>query len=164
MDKEGCKKPKIFKTAAIAAGSIALALLIFGAGVSVGIHKARFSSRFGENYEKNFMGPRPGGPMGGPKGFFQDMESRDFRHGHGIAGTIVSIAQNSIVIKDLENKETSVTITDKTIIKDRRNDIKITDLKQNQKIVVLGKPGDDGVIGADLIRIFDDNQNNNPQN
>jgi hypothetical protein len=164
MDKEECKKPKIFKTAAIAAGSITLALLIFGAGVSVGIHKARFSYRFGENYERNFMGPRPEGPMGEPMGFFRDMDGRDFRNGHGIAGSIVSISDNNIVIKDPQNKETSVSVTDKTVIKDRRNDVKITDLKQDEKIVVIGKPGDNGVINADLIRIFDNNPNNNSQN
>jgi hypothetical protein len=164
MNKEECKKPKIFKTAAIAAGSIALALLIFGAGVSVGIHKARFSYRFGENYERNFMGPRPEGPMGVPMGFFRDMEGRDFRNGHGIAGNIVSISDNTIIIKDPQNKEISIAVDDKTVIKDRESDLKINDLKKDNRIVVLGKPGDNGVINADLIRVFNNNPANKPQN
>jgi hypothetical protein len=154
-------KSKKFKIAAGIVGSFILALVIFGAGVSVGIHKARFSYRFGENYEKNFMGPRPEGPMGGPMGFFRDMEGRDFRNGHGIAGSIVSIADNTIVIKDKENKEISIAVTDKTAIKDGRDDLKITDLKQNERIVVIGKPSDNGVVNADLIRVFSDNQPNN---
>lgn len=148
-------KSKKLKVAAGIVGAFVLALVIFGAGVSVGIHKARFSYRFGENYEKNFMGPLPGGPMGGPMGFFRDMEGRDFRNGHGIAGSIISIADNTIVIKDQENKEISIAVTDKTIIKDNRNDIKISDLKQDEKIVIIGKPGDSGVINADLIRVFE---------
>jgi hypothetical protein len=158
-------KSKKFKIAAGVVGSFILALVIFGAGVSVGIHKARFSYRFGENYEKNFMGPRPGGPMGGPRGFFRDMEGRDFRNGHGISGNIISITDNTIVIKDQENKEISIAVTDKTVIKDNRNDIKIADLAQDEKIVVIGKPGDNGVINADLIRVFNNDQkNNNPAN
>jgi hypothetical protein len=152
---------KKFKIAAGVVGMFILALVIFGAGVAVGIHKARFSYRFGENYERNFMSPRSGGPMGGPMGFFRDMSGRDFRNGHGIAGNIVSIADNTIVIKDPENKETTVAVTDKTVIKDRRNDIKITDLTPDEKIVVIGKPEDNGVINADLIRVFG---NNNPKN
>lgn len=153
-------KSKKFKIAAGIVGSFILALFIFGAGVSIGIHKARFSNDFGRNYEKNFMGPRLGGPMGGPMEFFRDMEGRDIRHGHGIAGKIVSISDNTIVIKDPENKETSIAVTDKTVIKDKGADIKISDLEQDEKIVVIGKPGDNGVINADLIRIF----SNNPQN
>jgi hypothetical protein len=162
-------KSKKFKIAAGIVGSFILALVIFGAGVAVGIHKARFSYRFGENYERNFMGPRDRGPMGGPMGFFRDMEGRDFRNGHGISGSIISIADNTIVIKDQENKEISIAVTDKTVIKDNRSDIKIADLKQDEKIVVLGKPGDNGVINADLIRVFNNDQphnnpSNNPQN
>jgi hypothetical protein len=158
-------KSKKFKIAAGIIGSLILALVIFGTGVSVGIHKARFSYRFGENYERNFMGPRKGGPMGGPMGFFRDMEGRDFRNGHGISGNIVSIADNTIIIKDQENKEISIDITDKTVIKDNGSDIKIADLAQNEKIVVIGKPGDNGVINADLIRVFNNDQsNNNPNN
>lgn len=157
-------KSKKFKMASGIVGALILAFIIFGAGVSVGIHKARFSYKFGENYERNFMGPRDKGPMGKPMGFFRDMEGRDFRNGHGIAGSIVSISDNTIIIKDSENKETSIAVNDKTAIKDRRDDIKITDLKRDEKIVVLGKPGDNGVINADLIRVFENNPNNNPQN
>jgi hypothetical protein len=51
-------------------------------------------------------------------------------------------------------------VTDKTIIKLRRDDIKITDLKNDQQVVVMGKPGDDGVVNADLIRVFDNNKIN----
>ena len=155
-------KSKKFKIAAGIVGSFILALIIFGAGVAVGIHKARFSYRFGENYERNFMGPRPDGPMGGPIGFFQDMEGRDFRNGHGTVGEIISISENTLVIKDPEGKENSVAISDSTIIKDRRDSIKITDLKTNEKIAVLGKPDNNGVINADLIRVLPEFQPNNP--
>lgn len=160
---------KKLKIASIIAGSIVAALVIFVAGVNVGIHKAKFSYKFGENYERNFMNPgmmNPGGPNGqmgmGQPGFpdrianFPDrVEGKNFRNPHGISGTIISISDNSLVIKDKDNKENSVAISDQTVIKSGRDDIKISDLKTNDQIVVIGKPGDDGKVNADFIRIFD---------
>lgn len=166
-------KSKSFKVAAIAIGSIVIALIIFTAGVNVGFHKAKFSFKFGENYERNFMGPYPGmdkpmnlnGPMGMMREKVRDFEGSDFRNPHGISGTIISISENSLVIKDKDNKENTVSVDDGTVIKLGRDDIKIGDLKTEEQIVVIGKPGDDGVVVADLIRVFDkniiDNQNNN---
>jgi len=149
-------KLKPLKIIAGIIGGFILASLIFSAGVFVGLKKAKFSYRWGENYERNFMGPRP--PMG-PMGFFHEMEGRDFRNPHGLAGTIVSITDNNLVVKDQDNKENTVAVTDKTIIKDRGLDLKISDLKQDQKVVIMGKPQDNGVINADLIRVFDINLN-----
>jgi hypothetical protein len=162
-------KSKSFKIAAVITGSIIMALLIFTAGVNVGLHKARFSYNFGENYEKNFMGPHPEmdrnqGPMGMMGEGFRNFEGRNFRNPHGISGTIISISENSLVIKDKDNKESTVSVSEKTVIKSGRDDIKIGDLKTEDQIVIIGKPGDDGVIGADLIRIFDKNIGNNQNN
>lgn len=156
---------KKFKIAVAILGVVLVMLASFAVGISVGLHKARFSGRFGENYEKNFMGPRPEmgepmGPMGMMKEKFKDMEGRDFRNAHGLAGTIISIMNNSLVIKDRDNKENSIAITDKTVMKSGRDDIKISDLKQNDSIVVMGRPSEDGTINADLIRVFENAENN----
>lgn len=162
-------KSKKFKIAVAILGVVLVALVSFAVGISVGLHKARFSGRFGENYEKNFMGPMPPimgmpmGPMGMMKEKFDDMEGRGFRNAHGLAGTILSIADNSLVVKDKDNKENAITITDKTIIKSGRNDIKIDSLKQNDNIVVMGQPSEDGTINADLIRVFNENNNRGNQ-
>ena len=43
-------------------------------------------------------------------------------------------------------------------------DLKINDLKSGERIVIMGKPGDNGVIEADLIRVFENNSNNNSTN
>lgn len=144
------------RVAAIVVGSVVVALVIFAAGVSVGTHKARFSGKFAENYERNFMGPERGlmGPMGGPGMFMREFEGRGFRNAHGIVGEIISISDNKIVIKDPEDQENTITVDDGTIIKRGRDSIKITDLKNDEKIAVMGKPGDDGAVKADLIRVF----------
>jgi len=158
-------KSKKFKVAAIITGSVVVALVIFTAGVNVGFHKAKFSFKFGENYEKNFMGPRPGinmpgGPMGMMREQVRNLEGSDFRNPHGISGTIISISDNNLVVKDRDSKENTVAVSDKTTIKSGRDDIKIGDLKTDEQIIVMGRPGDSGVINADLIRVFDPSGNN----
>ena len=65
------------------------------------------------------------------------------------------------VIKDRDNKENTISVNDKTIINLGRDTIKIGDLKNDENVVVIGKPGDNGVINADLVRVFDKGINNN---
>jgi hypothetical protein len=156
MDTKEIIASKKSKIAALAVGVFIIALVSFAAGVAVGFHKARFSYQWGANYERNFMGPRMGNR--GPGGMMQDFEGRGFRNAHGIAGQIISVSDSSIVIKDRNGQENTVTVSDKTLIKSGSNDIKITDLKSDENIVVMGQPGDNGTINADLIRVFDTNQ------
>jgi len=163
-------KSKTFKIIAAIVGAFLIAVVCFGAGVAIGLHKARFSNDFGKNYEQNFMGSRGGegrGMMGGRSGFIGGMmnqlEGRDFRNAHGLAGTIISITDNNIVVKDKDNKENTVAVSDNTLIKSRGADLKITDLKQNDQVVVMGNPADNGVVNASLIRVFN-NTNNTTNN
>jgi hypothetical protein len=163
MSAQEVLKSKKFKIAALAVGVIIIALVSFSAGVGVGFHKARFSYKFGENYERNFVG----GPFQGPgmmergsRGMMDDFEGRGFRNGHGIAGTIISVANNQIVIKDRDGQENTISVSDKTLIKQGQNTISINDLKNDEQIVVMGRPGDNGTINADLIRVFDNGNNN----
>ncbi|MCX6766772.1 MAG: hypothetical protein NT170_03275 [Candidatus Moranbacteria bacterium] len=157
-------KSKKFKIAALAVGVVILMLVSFAGGVAVGFHKARFSYKFGENYERNFVGGpfQEPGMMGGrgPQGMMGGFEGNGFRNGHGIAGAIISVADNKIVIKDRDGQENTISVSDQTLIKSGQDTIKIADLKQDEQIVVMGRPGDNGTINADLIRVFD-NRNNN---
>jgi hypothetical protein len=155
------------KIAALAVGAFILALVSFAGGVAIGFHKARFSYKFGENYERNFVGGPFQGPNGmmeehGPQGMMGNFEGRGFRNGHGIAGSVISISNNTIVIKDRNGQENTITVGDTTLIKRGQDTIKINDLKNNEQIVVMGQPGDNGTVSADLIRVFD-NGNNNSQ-
>jgi hypothetical protein len=72
-----------------------------------------------------------------------------------LAGSIISITDNNLVIKDRDGKENTVTVTDKTVIKSGRENLKIGDLKAGDQIVVLGNPAENGVVNADLIRVFE---------
>ena len=158
------QKSKNILIAALIIGGILVILASFASGVAVGLHKGRFSNNFGKNYERNFMGSRfdeGRGTMGSRNGFIggmmREFSGRDFRNAHGLSGTIISIADNSLIIKDRDNKENTVAVTDKTVIRQGRDNLQISDLKTNDQVVVIGKPGDNGVINADLIRLFGNN-------
>jgi hypothetical protein len=148
-------KSRGFKMAAIAVAFISVALVSFVGGVKVGSHRALFSARWGENYAKNFMGERlPMDRSGFFGGMMHNPEGNDFRNANGLAGTIISVATDKLIIKDRDGKENTVAVTDKTIIKGQANDLKISDLKANDKVVVMGRPSADGTVSADLIRVF----------
>jgi hypothetical protein len=157
----GSKKIQI---AVLLVGVFFIALVSFSVGVAVGFKKARFSYKFGENYERNFIGGPPGsmGMMGdrGPRDMMRGFEGRGFRNGHGIAGTVISIADSKIIIKDRDGQENTISVGDRTLIKRGQDTIGINDLKNDEQIVVMGKPDDSGTIDADLIRVLDNNDNN----
>jgi len=158
-------KNKNLKTVAIVVGSLFAIIVVFAAGVAVGLNKARFSSDFGRNYERNFLGSRFDDDRsmmgrGSIGGMMREFSGRDFRNAHGLSGTIISITENNLIIKDRDNKENTVAVTDKTVIRQGRDNLKVNDLKNNDQIVVIGNPGNDGIINADLIRLFNNNQNN----
>ena len=172
MDKlKKVVESKYFKVAFYSVAIVTFVAIVFGAGVSVGLHKARYSYQWGANYERNFagrpqhrqMGPGGLGDPEGPMGFFGG-GGREMRNANGLAGTVVSIADNLIVIKDEQNKENTVSVSDKTIIKAGRDEIKIGDLKNDERVVVIGKPDDKGTVAAEFIRVFDNNTNNPNQN
>ncbi len=150
-------KSKGFKIAFLVAAFILVVLISFAAGAKIGFRKALFSCNWGKNYERNFMGPRPSfGKPGFFGGMMRDFEGRDFRNSHGLSGTIISITDNKIIIKDRDNKENTVEVTDKTIIHRRHfSDLKLKDLKIDDRIVVIGKPDESGIIEAILIRVFE---------
>lgn len=142
---------RVLIIAAMVTGIVLVAVGSFALGFSAGLHKARFSYRFGENYERNFM-----------KSERQEMRDRImkkvdgklFRSGHGVAGQILSIAEGSIIVSGSEGQENSVITSDTTTIMKGGEKVSLTDLRTGERIVVLGRPSDDGSIQADLIRVF----------
>ncbi|MFA6534293.1 MAG: hypothetical protein WCT37_03930 [Patescibacteria group bacterium] len=137
---------KAFKTVNVCLVGLIVFLLIFGTGMAVGFRKAAFSFKWGENYHNNFGGP-PGGMMG-------EFRGRDLIDAHGVAGTIIKIDGNSLVIAGQNNVETIVLLTDKTVINQLRENIQPADLRVDENIVVIGEPNDQGQIEAKLIRVL----------
>jgi hypothetical protein len=142
---------KIFRYTLVILGVIVIALLIFQLGMRVGFTKADFSYKWGENYHKNFAGPR--------EGFFGDWRKMplppgDFLEAHGVFGSIIRIDGSTLVIKGSDNIEKTVLISDKTQIQDRRETLKVGDLKVDDQVVIIGSPTKDGQIEAKFIRIM----------
>ncbi len=155
---------KYFKLVSITVGVLIVALSGFAAGIAVGIHKAKFSYAWGENYERNFVGNR-GGVMGDNRGEKigngqgsmmerSGFDGRDFRNAHGVAGKVLSVSDTSLIISDRSNKENTVTVTEKTILKRNGEDVKLSDIAKDDTVVVIGAPGENGVVNADFIRVF----------
>ncbi len=132
-----------------------LALLIgsFGLGVAVGYHKARFSYAWGENYHRNFGGPRGG--------MFFGFGGGDFIDAHGTFGQVIKIEvatktgeASTLVLKGKDGVEKIVLVSDDTSITRFRDKLKISDIKNDDYVTIIGEPNDKGQIVAKLIRII----------
>lgn len=125
---------------------LAIVFAIFQAGIFVGFHKASFLFNYGDNYYRNFGGQNyrnmgPGKMMidGG---------------GHGVTGKIIKTEGNKIFVLGDDNIEKIINISSTTKIFERRDQIKISDLKADQSIVTIGNPDANGQINANLIRVI----------
>lgn len=158
MDEKEGMQSKTMKRTTVVIGVLLVAFVSFAGGLAVGFHKARFSYAFGENYERNFMGrdrDEVGGeprmmPFGAPRNF----DGSGFRNGHGLIGEVISLSGHSVVVKDPSGKENIVALSDETLVRGGRDEMKIVDLQTGNKIAVIGKPGDDGTVNADFIRVL----------
>jgi hypothetical protein len=157
MDFNKLFQQKTFKTGIIIICAIIVLLLVFKVGVVVGYKKAQFSYRWGENYHRNFAGPR-GGFLGDFRRGFLD---RDYINAHGVFGSIIKIDSSTdvgraatIIVESGDNVEKNVLISDKTIITNRREAIKASDLKVDDRVVIIGSPNEQGQIEARFIRVF----------
>jgi hypothetical protein len=132
--------------------AIVAIVLVFGLGVFVGEKKAKFSYHWAENYHRMFAGPKAGflGNLKMPP--FPPFD--EFIEGHGTFGEIIKIEGNNLVVKGRGNVEKVIVVTEKTVIKSGRKDIKFSDLKIGDMIVIIGSPNDKGQIEAKLIRVF----------
>lgn len=126
---------------------IVLLLASFNAGMMVGYKKAQFSYLWGAQYHKNFGGPRGG--------FMRDIRGdRDFINSHGIAGSVISVDGSTITIKGRDDVEQSIVIDSDTSIRSGRETIPVSEVKPDDRLVILGRPNDQGQIQAKFIRIF----------
>ncbi|MFA6348419.1 MAG: hypothetical protein WCX30_03250 [Candidatus Paceibacterota bacterium] len=123
-------------------GETILLLLTFGIGMMVGSKKADFSCNMDKNYERNFGG----------SGFPEDLNGAP--QGGRIFGQIIKIENDAIVIKDSDSIEKIISTKGDVSIKKFRDTIKLSDLKVDDRIVVIGSPNDSGEIEAKLIRVM----------
>jgi hypothetical protein len=140
------KMLNILKWTIVGILSFAIAVLSFGVGVRVGEERAQFSFRWAEDYHRNFGGP--------DSGIFGNMPGNEFMSGHGIFGSIIKIDEKTLIIKDKDNTEKTVVILDNTTIVDKINTVKLSDLKIDDNVVIIGSPNQQGEIEAKFIRLL----------
>ena len=144
-------RDRIIKWTLISIGGLILLLLVFQAGIFVGVHKAGFSRAYSDNYEKNFGGPKMIFQMRVPPG----IAPGELMNGHGTAGQVVKIDDDgSIVIKGVGEAEKIINTDDNTFILRGRDNIRLTDINPGDQATVIGAPDDKGNILAKIIRIF----------
>jgi hypothetical protein len=143
---ENIYKSKSVKWIIISIGIVIFTLGVLRIGISVGYHKAKFAGQFGNNFERNFLGPKDGNR----KMFFDG----GIPGGHGAFGEILSINLPNLIITGPDNLEKTVLIGTSTLIRRFQENIKNTDLKIGDSVVVIGNPNDEGQVEASLIRIM----------
>lgn len=147
MDLNNFFQSKIFTVILIIIGAFIILLLVFKLGMDIGFRKANFSYQWGENYYRNFAGPA--------EKFPQSMTGADdFMSPHGVLGEIIKIDDPNLVIKDRNYLEKVVLVKDDTVIRNLKQNIKLSDLKINENVIVIGESNESGQIEAGLIRIL----------
>jgi hypothetical protein len=138
---------KTFRTVLYTIGVLILILAIFQAGMFVGMKRASFFYGNGMGkYHRNFD-QRQEGPLFG-------MERGDFPNTHGTIGKIVKISLPTFVIADQDKVEKVVLMKDDSLVRQFRDEIKATDLKVGDFVVVMGTPNDKSQIEAKFVRIM----------
>ncbi|MFA9262080.1 MAG: hypothetical protein ACEQSB_01835 [Undibacterium sp.] len=143
---------RVLISVTVVLGILLLAASFFALGFSAGIHKARFSYRFGENYERNFVNSKEHGMR---DRMLREMDGKPFRSGHGVAGEILSVTDRTIALRGPDGQENSIQVTDGTVYNKGKDRVDLEALTVGDRIVVLGTPSEDGVVIANLIRVFD---------
>jgi len=135
-------KSKNFRRGIELVVAVLVLLVVFGAGVFVGLEKAQFSYSWGENYYRTFSGPKPPSPDLG------------YLNAHGAAGKILKVDASGIVLADNDNDEKNILINSQTLIKSGQLNFGVDRLKTGDYIVVIGSPDSQGEIRAQLIRVI----------
>jgi len=142
---------RVFRVAAF----IVAALVIFNAGMYVGYRKAAFTYRWSDNYYQNFAGPSRLHATGtGSMGMMLAGSPGGLIDGHGLFGTVMRVDQSGIVIEDRDGAEKVVAVPADALIREQGGTLALKDLKQGDKVVILGQPEASGQVTAHLVRVL----------
>ncbi len=122
-------------------------IFVFNVGEEFGYHKAevmeQMSSGYGHTFAPHDM------RHNGPFGYLSDDQTGT----HGVAGKVVSMTENKILVADNEGIEKTVLTDSNTIIRKQRDTITEAEIKPDDFVIVIGTPNNSGQITAKIIRI-----------
>ena len=133
----------------IGAGILCIAVIIFTAGMAVGMHKAEFGHHWNENYERNF-----GMIHHGPNDMFNMPLENNFPNAHGASGKIIKVELPTFIVEETDGTEKVVHIDTTTHIHTVTGNADQTAIVDDAGAVVIGEPNTDGQIEAKFIRIL----------
>jgi hypothetical protein len=145
-----------FKKITIITAGVIIMIMVFTAGIFVGIEKARYSFHWRDNYGCGHRMPDRFGP---PNPGQRDWGELPLPPGpvnfnaNGVAGNISAISSSSLTIIDRNNNSQIININNQTVISSHRQNIKPSELKIGDDVVAIGSPDDQGRIIAKFIRI-----------
>lgn len=149
---------EIIKVILMCLVGLIVALAVFSAGMFVGFHKAKFSYQWGDNYQRIFGMPREmqnkqsrGMEPRGPMRIFGD---EGFINPNSAAGTVIKTDTSTLFIKGDDNVERNIIVNSSTVIMQGHSQLKLSDLRTDDKVVILGSPSSTGQVEAKLIRVF----------
>ena len=88
--------------------------------------------------------------------FFTPRQFARHRSGHGVLGTIDSLANNQFTVKDRFGASKTIFLDDKTILRQDGSQIKFSDLKKGNRVIVIGRPLESkGAITAKVVRLYE---------
>jgi len=156
MNTDKIFQSKLFGGIILGIAILVILAFVFCLGIFVGSERANFSFRWADEYHRNF-----GGPQGGFFGDFMGMDQQ-FANANGSFGKIIKIdpstgsGQVILTVKDNDgdNTEKTILVDDKTIIICQRQNLKLSNLKIDSNIVVIGQPDNSGQVVARLIRVM----------
>lgn len=142
---------QLFKGILIGVGVMFVLLTVFWAGMFIGHTKAVFNYRMsqhmgGKQQEMPFERMRERGP--------RMMMRAPFLGGHGAVGNVVSADAKSIVVSGPDDVKRTVLIQKTTRISKGKKSINASEIRKNDKVVVLGRPNRSGQIEAKAIRVL----------
>ena len=142
---------KMFKGFIIGIATFLVLIIVFQAGVFVGFKKAGFSQMLGENYGRIFGDEKRPGMMGG---IFAGLPFDNLPGGHGAAGAVIKVSSSTIVVSEPNNIEKIVLLSDQTIIRKARDEVKAGDIVIGDFVSIIGEANSKGEIEAKLVRIM----------
>ena len=143
MTLQNTPHSKTFKITVVILAELILLIGAFWLGINVGFKKAFFTYSWSQNYPNNFGGRTMMAPP-----------NAQFFNAHGLDGIILSLDQNSLVIKDEDSNEKTISITPQTVIRQDFQTLQAKDLKIGEEIVIIGSANPQGQIDAKLIRVL----------
>jgi hypothetical protein len=135
-----------FTKIVIGVGLALAALLIFEAGMYVGVRKAEVSSRTGQNFYYRVFGPEAGVSVGAFGEGLQDA--------NGAAGKILSVNLPTFMLEDAAHGEKIVSISGKTAIMRLRDATSSSAIRAGDFAIVIGEPDGKGQVQATFIRLL----------